>query len=418
MAEGTLKKDDPLLVANREAVVLIKVTGTSLDGTTDPRRGTGFVINENGYILTAGHVVGNHFSWRNTSGDFSDLTGLQREVWVRRFNKQTKKLEKDGDKAIVLYQDDQRDLAILRVSSETPKKLKIGDSDTLGAGNALKGIGFGTKGDIHNLYHGKVNSAFDPEHLGFFRVDFNFDEGDSGGPIFNEEGAVVGIIIGGKHGSTKVGFGIPINVATDFINMALRATAVEEVIDRFEQYENNPDTPLPPSVKARFEQLEKKIIELKTVQEFFKEGAQVIPEFQSFKFSGQPDMIQMLFKVIKSFPQQYHPEKIEATIYPGWTIIPSQIDGKKKLPNTMNPQDSENIGIKLEYDYVVTNQNYMAKKGIFPYPLSSRLKQMLKEKYDFTENSLESLEIPSVKIHLTWKVNGNPKEAGIILITQ
>ena len=93
MAEGTLKKDDPLLVANREAVVLIKVTGTSLDGTTDPRRGTGFVINENGYILTAGHVVGNHFSWRNTSGDFSDLTGLQREVWVRRFNKQTKKLE-------------------------------------------------------------------------------------------------------------------------------------------------------------------------------------------------------------------------------------------------------------------------------------------------------------------------------------
>ncbi len=168
-----------------------------------PRKGqgSGFIIDQKGYILTNNHVV----------GDASRL-----EVTLAGRAKVPAKL---------VGRDPETDLAVIRIeSSEDLPVAPLGDSDSLQVGQKAIAIGnpFGlehtvTVGVISALKRqirtGEGVSLFD-----LIQTDAAINPGNSGGPLINSLGEVIGIntaIFTTSGGAQGIGFAIPINLARD-----------------------------------------------------------------------------------------------------------------------------------------------------------------------------------------------------------
>lgn len=159
--------------------------------------GSGFVISEDGYVLTNAHVV-----------EDAD------EVLVR-FNDR-RELE-----AEIVGTDPQTDIALLKVEATGLPTLNLGDSDDLDVGEWVAAIGspFGfdhsvTAGIVSAINRTLPRDAYVP----FIQTDVAINPGNSGGPLFNLDGEVVGInsqIFTRSGGFMGLSFAIPINVAMD-----------------------------------------------------------------------------------------------------------------------------------------------------------------------------------------------------------
>jgi serine protease Do len=170
-----------------------------------PRRvqslGSGFVIDTTGIIVTNNHVI-----------DGAD------EITVN-FN--------DGTKltATLLGKDDKTDLAVLKVEpTKTLKALPFGNSEQLRVGDWVMAIGnpFGLGGTVTvgivSARNRDINSG---PYDNFIQTDASINRGNSGGPLFNMEGEVIGIntaIISPTGGSIGIGFAIPATTAVNVIN--------------------------------------------------------------------------------------------------------------------------------------------------------------------------------------------------------
>jgi S1-C subfamily serine protease len=161
--------------------------------------GSGFLINGEGQILTNYHVI---------SGS------QQVEVTLTDQSKY---------KATVLMRDRVNDLALIKIE---PKKklayLSLGDSDRLQVGQKVLAIGnpFGfqgtlTTGVVSSL--GREIQAEDNRNMeGMIQTDASINSGNSGGPLLDSQGNVIGIntaIYGPGGGSVGIGFALPINRA-------------------------------------------------------------------------------------------------------------------------------------------------------------------------------------------------------------
>jgi serine protease Do len=159
--------------------------------------GSGFVISEDGYILTNAHVV-----------EGAD------EILVRLNDRRELEAELIGA-------DTQTDVALLKVKASDLPTLRMGDSDELRVGEWVAAIGspFGfdhsvTAGIISAINRTLPRDAYVP----FIQTDVAINPGNSGGPLFNLDGEVVGInaqIFTRSGGFMGVSFAIPINVAMD-----------------------------------------------------------------------------------------------------------------------------------------------------------------------------------------------------------
>jgi serine protease Do len=160
--------------------------------------GSGFIISSDGYILTNNHVV-----------DHAD------EVSVRLQDRRTLT-------AKVIGTDPQYDIALLKVSAGKPlPAVKIGDSRTLKAGQWVLAIGSPfdldytvTQGIVSAV--GRNLGSGDQPYTSFIQTDVPINRGNSGGPLFNLQGQVVGInsqIYSNTGGYLGVAFSIPIDVA-------------------------------------------------------------------------------------------------------------------------------------------------------------------------------------------------------------
>ena len=164
--------------------------------------GSGFIISDDGYILTNNHVV----------------AGMD-EVKV--------KIAIPGDhneyKAVVKGSDEKLDLALLKI--EAKEKLPfapLGDSDKIEVGEWAMAIGnpFGlsqtvTAGIISAMGRVIGSGPYDD----YIQTDASINPGNSGGPLFNLRGEVIGIntaIIAGGGGG--IGFAIPVNMAKSVVN--------------------------------------------------------------------------------------------------------------------------------------------------------------------------------------------------------
>ncbi len=156
--------------------------------------GSGFVISEDGYVVTNNHVI-----------DGAD------EIQVEFF-------EGFELPATLVGTDPNTDIALLKVEAETPLKfVNFGDSDVaqvgdwvMAMGNPL-GQGFSVSAGIVSARNRALSGTYDD----YIQTDAAINRGNSGGPLFNMDGAVIGVntaILSPNGGSIGIGFSMASNV--------------------------------------------------------------------------------------------------------------------------------------------------------------------------------------------------------------
>lgn len=167
--------------------------------------GSGFVIDaEKGYIITNNHVIKDADEVRVTFHDDSTV------------------------EAKVIGKDEKMDLAVLKV--ETKKKMtavSFGNSDVLRVGDWVVAIGnpFGLGGTVTaGIISARQRDINSGPYDDFLQTDASINRGNSGGPMFNLNGEVIGIntaIFSPSGGSVGIGFAIPSNMAGPVINQLI-----------------------------------------------------------------------------------------------------------------------------------------------------------------------------------------------------
>ena len=167
--------------------------------------GSGFIINKNGTIITNNHVINN-----------------AEDIIVRVGTKEYK--------AKVLGADPYSDLAVLKIdTNEKFTPVKFGNSDKARVGDWVVAIGnpFGLGGTVTSGIISARNRDINlTRYDDFIQTDASINQGNSGGPLFNLNGDVIGIntaiIAPGQSGSIGIGFAIPANAASNVINQLIK----------------------------------------------------------------------------------------------------------------------------------------------------------------------------------------------------
>lgn len=192
------------------------VVGVSNEGTTTniwgqvtpvAITGTGFILSEDGYILTNYHVA-------------------------RDADKLTVSLY-DGRKfpaTLVGYESTTCDVALLKIDADGLSPVKIGDSDALQVGDPVCTIGNPLGELTYTLTVGYISAKeravnSDGSPISMLQTDAAINNGNSGGPLFDFSGNVIGIVTAKASGSTSsgatvegLGFAIPINAVMNMID--------------------------------------------------------------------------------------------------------------------------------------------------------------------------------------------------------
>ena len=163
--------------------------------------GSGFIIKENGIVITNNHVIAN-----------AD------DILI--------KVDTKEYKAKVIGADPYMDIAVLKMETKDKfKPVKFGDSDKARVGDWVIAIGnpFGLGGTVTSGIISARNRDINlTRYDDFIQTDASINQGNSGGPLFNLKGEVVGIntaiIAPGQAGSIGIGFAIPANAASNVID--------------------------------------------------------------------------------------------------------------------------------------------------------------------------------------------------------
>ena len=166
--------------------------------------GSGFIIDSSGIIITNNHVI---------EGAEDILVRIEGE----------KEYE-----AKVIGADPFSDLAVLKIkSSEKFKLVKFGDSDKARIGDWVIAIGnpFGLGGTVTSgIISARNRNIGMARYEDFIQTDASINQGNSGGPLFNMDGDVIGIntAIFGRQGNIGIGFSIPSNNAKKVIDQLIK----------------------------------------------------------------------------------------------------------------------------------------------------------------------------------------------------
>lgn len=175
--------------------------------TSTAASGSGFVITENGYIITNHHVID---------------------------DAQTIKVSfENGDSydAELIGSDEDNDIAVIKIEASGLKPVVLGDSSQLNVGETVVAIGNPLGELTYTLTQGVVSALdrsitmSDGNMMNLLQTDCPINSGNSGGPLFNSFGELVGIV-NAKYSSNSyssasienIGFAIPINDVKDMIS--------------------------------------------------------------------------------------------------------------------------------------------------------------------------------------------------------
>lgn len=169
--------------------------------------GSGFIVSEDGLIITNRHVVS------ETSATYQVLTNDNKKYNVEK-----------------IYRDPLNDLAILKISATDLKPLKLGDSNNLKLGQLVVAIGTPlgeftntvTSGIISGLGRGITAGSFFEglvEKLdNVIQTDAAISPGNSGGPLLNSRGEVIGVNAAIAESGQNIGFAIPSSVVQNLLD--------------------------------------------------------------------------------------------------------------------------------------------------------------------------------------------------------
>lgn len=174
--------------------------------------GSGFVVSADGLVLTNKHVV------LDEEADYTIIT-----IDDKRYS------------AKVLARDPAQDLAIMKIDSQEKfPSIKLGDSNGIQIGQSVIAIG-NALGKFSNTVSvgvisglGRTISASDQSGRfsevleGIIQTDAAINQGNSGGPLINLKGEVIGVNTAMAEGAESIGFAIPINIAKRDISQVVR----------------------------------------------------------------------------------------------------------------------------------------------------------------------------------------------------
>jgi serine protease Do len=165
--------------------------------------GSGFIIKEDGIVITNNHVIAN-----------------AEDILVRVGDKEYK--------AKLIGADPYMDVAVLKMETKDKfKPVKFGDSDLARVGDWAVAIGnpFGLGGTVTaGIISARNRDINLTRYDDFIQTDASINQGNSGGPLFNLRGEVIGIntAILGQSGSIGIGFAIPANAASNVIDQLIK----------------------------------------------------------------------------------------------------------------------------------------------------------------------------------------------------
>ena len=196
-----LEPGDPMSVAEIYAAYANSVVGIEVSTARGAGAGTGFVITEDGYIVTCHHVIDEA---QEISVTFPDTTSLPAQL-----------VGSDAD----------NDLALLKIDATGLTPVVLGDSSQLNVGDTVTTIG-NALGTLSNTTTTGIVSALDRAIstsdgtvMNVLQTNCTVNSGNSGGPLFNQYGEVIGIV-NAKYSNSGtstaasiegIGFAIPYN---------------------------------------------------------------------------------------------------------------------------------------------------------------------------------------------------------------
>lgn len=161
--------------------------------------GSGVIISEDGYIITAFH---------NLSGNLS-----------------TVKIAEKTYLANLIGFDEYADLAVLKINEENLNHIKFSDQENLEIGQTVYAIGnpYNIGISVSRGILSATGRNFGNPYLDIIQTDAAINKGNSGGPMFDSKGNLIGIntaifSTSGNGGSIGIGFAIPTNIAASVIN--------------------------------------------------------------------------------------------------------------------------------------------------------------------------------------------------------
>ena len=164
--------------------------------------GTGIIVDSNGYILTNSHVISDGQA-KTVNVLFSDGSTIDGEVY---------------------WYDSQLDLAIVKVNKTGLTAAELGDSDKVQIGDISIAIGNPYGLDLAGTVTQGIISGLDRTieteqgtMTGLLQTDASINSGNSGGPLLNQNGQVIGVNTAKASQGEGLGFAIPINTAKPIV---------------------------------------------------------------------------------------------------------------------------------------------------------------------------------------------------------
>ena len=176
--------------------------------------GTGIVVDSNGYILTNSHVISDGEA-KKVNVLFNDGSSI------------------DGN---VVWYDSQLDLAVVKVNKTGLTPAELGDSDKVSIGDISIAIGNPLGLELQRTVTQGIISGLDrtiktesATMTGLIQTYASINSGNSGGPLLNEKGQVIGINTAKTSEGESLGFAIPINQAKEIIESVIKNGSYEKV---------------------------------------------------------------------------------------------------------------------------------------------------------------------------------------------
>lgn len=197
----------------------IKNKGTAIldsNATQELGLGSGIILSENGYIITNWHVAGDRYSTCYVTLENGEIYS-----------------------GSVKWADSDLDLAIVKINANGLKYLELGDSDQINLGQEVCAIGNPIGIEFQRTVTSGIISGLDrtikiEDEKGesymedLIQTDASINSGNSGGPLINKEGKVIGINTIKIASAEGIGFAIPINIIKPVIESYIQNDKFEE----------------------------------------------------------------------------------------------------------------------------------------------------------------------------------------------
>lgn len=192
--------------------------------STATASGSGIIISDDGYILTNNHVVSSSTSESNSYYQITDAG----KVTVTLFGDETEY------EAKIVGQDEQTDLAVIKIEKTGLTKAEFADSDSVKVGEFAMAVGNPVNMNstvttgIISAVNRKITDS-DGKTYTCIQTDAAINSGNSGGALVNSEGKVIGIntLKLSGTGIEGIGFAIPINSTTDITSQLIQYSKVK-----------------------------------------------------------------------------------------------------------------------------------------------------------------------------------------------